>query len=331
MSCVLVTGGAGYIGSHVVHAFLDAGHDVVVIDDLSTGVRANLPGNVPLYEGSVADRGLVARIVEDRRPSGVLHFAGSVVVPESVVDPAKYYRNNTCASLELADVLIAHGVRHIVFSSTAAVYGIPERIPVPETAPLRPINPYGWSKLFVERLLTDLASAHSASVGILRYFNVAGADPLGRTGQSTPQATHLIKVACQVAAGERASMSVFGTDYDTPDGTCIRDYIHVTDLARAHVAVYEHMRRVNESVLFNCGIGRGHSVLEVIRAVERASGKPLAYKLDARRAGDPPALIADPSALLSSLSWRPEYGLDDMVRTALAWEYRRQRARQAPA
>jgi len=189
MSCVLITGGAGYIGSHAVYAFLDAGHDVVVIDDLSTGVRANLPANVPFYEGSVADRALVARIVEERRPSGVLHFAGSVVVPESVVNPAKYYRNNTSASLELADVLLANGVRHIVFSSTAAVYGIPERIPVTETAPLQPINPYGWSKLFVERLLTDMAAAHSLSVGILRYFNVAGADPKGRIGQSTPQAS----------------------------------------------------------------------------------------------------------------------------------------------
>jgi UDP-glucose 4-epimerase len=330
MSCVLITGGAGYIGSHAVYAFLDAGHDVVVIDDLSTGVRANLPANVPFYEGSVADRALVARIVEERRPSGVLHFAGSVVVPESVVNPAKYYRNNTSASLELADVLIANGVRHIVFSSTAAVYGIPERIPVTETAPLQPINPYGWSKLFVERLLTDMAAAHSLSVGILRYFNVAGADPKGRTGQSTPQATHLIKVACQVAAGERDGMSVFGTDYATPDGTCVRDYIHVTDLARAHVAVYEHMHSSNESVLFNCGNGRGYSVLEVIRAVEKASGRPLAHKLDARRAGDPPALIADPSALLSALSWRAEYDLDAMVRTALAWERGAHRA-QPPA
>jgi UDP-glucose 4-epimerase len=322
MSCVLITGGAGYIGSHAVYAFLDAGHEVVVIDDLSTGVRANLPEHVPFYRGSVADKGLVARILEERRPAGALHFAGSIVVPESVVDPAKYYRNNTCASLELADVLAAHGVRHIVFSSTAAVYGVPDGIPVKETAPLQPINPYGWSKLFVERQLTDMASAHGLYVGILRYFNVAGADPAGRTGQSTPQATHLIKVACQVAAGERDGMSVFGTDYPTRDGTCIRDYIHVTDLARAHVAVYEHMRKRNESVLFNCGNGRGYSVLEVIRAVEEASGKRLDARLAARRPGDPPALIADPSALLAAISWRPEYDLGDMVRTALAWEAR---------
>jgi UDP-glucose 4-epimerase len=222
-------------------------------------------------------------------------------------------------------------VRHIVFSSTAAVYGIPDRIPVQETAPLQPINPYGWSKLFVERQLTDMAAAHGLSVGILRYFNVAGADPQGRTGQSTPQATHLIKVACQVATGDRDGMSVFGTDYATRDGTCIRDYIHVTDLARAHVAVYEHMRDRNESVLFNCGNGRGYSVLEVIRAVEEASGKRLDAKLVARRPGDPPALTADPSALFAALSWRPEYDLKDMVRTALAWERRTLQARGASA
>lgn len=331
MSCVLITGGAGYIGSHAVYAFLDAGHEVVVIDDLSTGVRANLPGNVPFYQGSVADRGLVARIVKERRPSGALHFAGSIVVPESVIDPAKYYRNNTCASLELADVLVAHGVRQIVFSSTAAVYGVPDQIPVQETAPLQPINPYGWSKLFVEQQLTDMAAAHGLSVGILRYFNVAGADPKGRTGQSTPQATHLIKVACEVATGEREGMSVFGTDYATRDGTCIRDYIHVTDLARAHVAVYEHLRDRGKSVLFNCGNGRGYSVLEVIGAVEEASGRRLDAKLTARRPGDPPALIADPSALLAALSWRPEYDLKDMVRTALAWERHKLEARPSSA
>lgn len=327
MSCVLITGGAGYIGSHAVYAFLDAGHDVVVIDDLSTGVRENLPQHIPFYHGSVADRGLVARILEERRPSGALHFAGSIVVPESVVNPVKYYRNNTCGSLELADVLTAHGVRHIVFSSTAAVYGIPDHIPVAESAPLQPINPYGWSKLFVERQLTDMAAAHGLAVGILRYFNVAGADPKGRTGQSTPQATHLIKVACQVATGERDGMSIFGTDYPTRDGTCIRDYIHVADLARAHVAVYEHMRARNESVLFNCGNGRGYSVLEVIRAVEAASGKRLDTRLAPRRAGDPPALIADPSALFAALAWRPEYDLGDMVGTALAWEARGSPAR----
>ena len=329
MSCVLVTGGAGYIGSHAVYAFLDVGHKVVVIDDLSTGVRDNLPADVAFYQGSVADRELIGRIAAEHRPAGALHFAGSVVVPESVADPAKYYRNNTCASLELVDALLAHGVRHIVFSSTAAVYGIPDGSLVAESAPLRPINPYGWSKLFVEQQLTDMAAAHGLTVGILRYFNVAGGDPNGRTGQSTPQATHLIKVACQVAAGRRDGMSVFGTDYPTRDGTCIRDYIHVTDLARAHVAVYEHMQAKGESVRFNCGNGRGYSVLEVIRAVEAAAGKSLNAKLDARRPGDPPALIADPSALLAALAWRPEYDLEDMVRTALAWEQRNLTARPA--
>jgi UDP-glucose 4-epimerase len=322
MAAVLITGGAGYIGSHAVHAFLDAGTEVVVLDDLSTGVRANLPADLPFYEGDVADRALVARIVREHRIEGALHFAGSIVVPESVANPAKYYRNNTSRGLELIDTLIAGGVRHVVFSSTAAVYGAPERVPIPETAPLLPINPYGWSKLFFEQQLRDLATAHGLSCAVLRYFNVAGADPKGRTGQSTPQATHLIKIASQAAAGKREGMSVFGTDYATRDGTCVRDFIHVSDLAQAHVVAYQLLRDGSRSYTFNCGNGRGYSVREVIQAVETAAARPLRLSYEGRRAGDPPELIADPSLLFRHVAWRPRYGLTDMVETALAWERR---------
>ncbi len=320
MGAVLITGGAGYIGSHAAYAFLDAGADVVVLDDLSTGAQANLPRSAPFYKGNVADRDLVTRIVREHRIEGVLHFAGSIVVPESVVDPAKYYRNNTSRGLELLDALIASGVRRVVFSSTAAVYGVPERVPIPETAPLKPINPYGWSKLFFEQQLKDVGAAHGLACAILRYFNVAGADPKGRTGQSTPQATHLIKVASQAATGQRDGMSVFGTDYPTRDGTCVRDFIHVSDLAEAHVAAYGLLKGGEGSCTFNCGNGRGYSVREVIGAVEAALGRPLRLTFEGRRAGDPPELIADPGRLLARVAWRPRFSLDDMVQTALDWE-----------
>jgi UDP-glucose 4-epimerase len=320
MSTVLITGGAGYIGSHAVYAFLDAGRDVVVLDDLSTGVRSNLPGKIPFYQGCVSDRALVTEILTRHAVQGVLHFAGSIVVPESVVNPAKYYRNNTSRALELVDALIAGGVRRVVFSSTAAVYGAPERVPITETAPARPINPYGWSKLFFEQQLKDLGMAHGLACVSLRYFNVAGADPKGRTGQSTPQATHLIKVASQVATGQRDGMSIYGTDYPTRDGTCVRDFIHVSDLAEAHVAAYDLLREGRTSHTFNCGNGRGYSVREVIAAVEAAAGRSLHRIEEGRRAGDPPELIADPSLLFKHAAWRPRYGLVDMVETALAWE-----------
>jgi UDP-glucose 4-epimerase len=320
MGAVLITGGAGYIGSHAAYAFLDAGTDVVVLDDLSTGAQANLPRSAPFYKGNVADRDLVTRIVREHRIEGVLHFAGSIVVPESVVDPATYYRNNTSRGLELLDALIASGVERLVFSSTAAVYGVPERVPIPETAPLKPINPYGWSKLFFEQQLKDVGAAHGLACAILRYFNVAGADPKGRTGQSAPQATHLIKVASQAATGQRDGISVFGTDYPTRDGTCVRDFIHVSDLAEAHVAAYGLLKEGEESCTFNCGNGRGYSVREVIGAVEAALGRPLRVTFVARRAGDPPELIADPGRLLARVAWRPRYSLEDMVRTALDWE-----------
>jgi UDP-glucose 4-epimerase len=322
MGTVLITGGAGYIGSHAVYAFLDAGRQVAVLDDLSTGVRANLPSEVPFYRGCVSDRELVSRIVAQHGVEGVLHFAGSIVVPESVANPAKYYRNNTSRGLELVDALIAGGVRRFVFSSTAAVYGAPERVPIAETAPLLPINPYGWSKLFFERQLKDLAAAHGLACASLRYFNVAGADPKGRTGQSTPQATHLIKIASQTATGQRESMSVYGTDYPTRDGTCVRDFIHVGDLAEAHVAAYDLLHEGGPSYTFNCGNGRGYSVREVIRAVETAAGRRLRLTYEGRRAGDPPELVADPGQLFQHVAWRPRYGLTDMVETALAWERR---------
>ena len=326
MGAVLITGGAGYIGSHAVYAFLDAGAEVVVLDDLSTGVQGSLPRATPFYQGDVADRDLVTRIVREHRVDGVLHFAGSIVVPESVANPAKYYRNNTSRGLELVDALIASGVARVVFSSTAAVYGVPERVPVPETAPLQPINPYGWSKLFFEQQLRDLGAAHGLACAVLRYFNVAGADPKGRTGQSTPQATHLIKIASQAATGQRDGISVFGTDYPTRDGTCVRDFIHVSDLAEAHVAAYELLKGGEESCTFNCGNGRGYSVREVIGAVEAAAGRPLRLTYEGRRAGDPPELVADPSRLLARVAWRPRYSLADMVQTALEWERRQSRA-----
>jgi UDP-glucose 4-epimerase len=325
MGSVLITGGAGYIGSHAVCAFLDAGAEVVVLDDLSTGVRANLPRAAAFYQGCVSDRDLVTRIVREHGVEGALHFAGSIVVPESVTNPAKYYRNNTSRGLELVDTLISCGVRRLVFSSTAAVYGVPERVPIAETAPTQPINPYGWSKLFFEQQLKDLGAAHRLASAVLRYFNVAGADPQGRTGQSTPQATHLIKIAAQAATGQRDGISVFGTDYPTTDGTCVRDYIHVSDLAEAHVVAYELLKEGGESCTFNCGNGRGYSVREVIGAVEKAADRPLRIAYEGRRAGDPPELVADPGSLFARVAWRPRHSLADMVETALEWERRQAR------
>ena len=326
MLTVLITGGAGYIGSHVVYSFLDAGYKVVVVDDLSTGLRANLPTAVPLYKGNIADRELLDAILGQHRIDGVLHFAASTVVPESLEDPAKYYRNNAYRSLELVDFLITRGVKRFLFSSSAAVYGIPANAtPVSETSLLNPISPYGWSKLFVERMIRDISAASGLNYGILRYFNAAGSDPKGRTGQSTPHATHLMKVACEVAAGKRDGMHIYGTDYDTPDGTCVRDFIHVTDLAQAHVATYEFVARSGRNACFNCGSGNGHSVLQVIRAVEQARGRKLEVEAAARRPGDAAALLADASANRKTVGWRPRYDLADMVRTALAWERREQR------
>ncbi len=320
---ILVTGGAGYIGSHMVHELIDAGEPVVVLDNLSTGFRFLIPGSTPFVAGSTGDRDLVAKTIQRYGVNAIIHFAASIVVPESVRDPLGYYRNNTMNTCNLLDVAIESGIRQFIFSSTAAVYGNPERVPVREDAPTLPISPYGTSKLMSEIMLHDAGKAHGLRFVVLRYFNVAGADPKGRTGQSTPAATHLIKVACETALGKRPKIDVFGTDYPTPDGTCIRDYIHVSDLARAHSSALAYLRRGGTSATFNCGYGRGHSVLEVINSVRRASGRDFPVEIAARRAGDPAALVAGVDRIRSTLDWRPQYeDLDTIVAHAFAWEQR---------
>ena len=320
---ILVTGGCGYIGSHMVHALIDAGERVVVLDNLSTGSRSAIPESVPLIVGNVGDQTLVERLAREHAVSAIIHFAGSIVVPDSVRDPLGYYRNNTANSRTLLDAAVACGVRHFIFSSTAAVYGNPDSVPIAEDAPLRPMSPYGSSKLMTETMLRDVGMAHGMRYVILRYFNVAGADPQLRTGQSTPEATHLIKVAVQAALGVRPGMDVFGTDYPTPDGTCIRDYIHVTDLVRAHAAALAHLRGGGESLTLNCGYGRGYSVLEVIEAVQRAAGHRFPVRLSDRRAGDPAVIVADAGRLRAMLGWQPQFDdLDRIVAHALAWERR---------
>jgi UDP-glucose 4-epimerase len=320
-SFILVTGGAGYIGSHVVLALSEAGHALVVIDDLSTGRREAVPDDVELVVGDVADEVCVADILARHPVEAVMHFAGSVRVDESVSDPLKYYRNNSSASRTLIEACVAGGVKRFVFSSTAAAYGIPDHVPVDETTPLAPINPYGHSKVMTEQVLRDTAAASALNYAILRYFNVAGADPAGRTGQATPNATHLIKVACEVATGARRKMEIFGTDYDTPDGTCVRDYIHVSDLADAHVRVLDWLTGRRRNGTFNCGYGRGYSVREVLAAVEKAYGRELAVSETGRRAGDSPELVADSALIRRETGWTPRHDdLDVIVGTALEWE-----------
>jgi UDP-glucose 4-epimerase len=318
---ILVTGGAGYIGSHMVLELLDNGESVVVLDNLSTGFRWAVPANATLVVGDVGDQELVRSIVRKHGVKSIIHFAGSIVVPESVADPLGYYHNNTVKSRALMEVAVEMGVENFIFSSTAAVYGMPKEIPVREDAPLAPMSPYGSSKLMTEIMLADTARAHNFRYVALRYFNVAGADPKGRTGQSTPHATHLIKVACETALGKRAHMEVFGTDYPTPDGTCVRDYIHVTDLARAHLAALSHLRAGGESDVFNCGYSKGFSVLEVIDAVKRTSGADFEVRLSAPRAGDPAAIVAASDKIRMRLGWRPEFdNLETITVQALAWE-----------
>ncbi|HEY0269883.1 MAG TPA: UDP-glucose 4-epimerase GalE [Sphingomonas sp.] len=319
---VMVTGGAGYIGSHAVLALCDAGWDVVVLDNLVTGFAWAVDPRATLVEGDVADAGLVGRVLADHGIGAILHFAGSVVVPESVSDPLKYYRNNTAASRSLIESAVTGGVRHFIFSSTAATYGIPEESPVRETTPQRPINPYGMSKLMTEIMLEDTAAAHPINYCALRYFNVAGADPDGRSGQSTAGATHLIKVAGEAALGKRGHVGVFGTDFPTADGTGVRDYIHVTDLAAAHVLALEALiADPARSHRLNCGYGRGFSVLEVLDAVEKVSGVAIERRMEPRRAGDPPALIAANDAIVEAFGWTPRYDdLDTIVAHALGWE-----------
>ena len=318
---ILVTGGAGYIGSHMVLALVDAGAEVVVVDNLSTGFAWAVAPQATLVEGDIADQALIARLIADHAVTAVVHFAGSIVVPDSVADPLGYYDNNTVKSRALIEACVRGRVRHFIFSSTAAVYGIPEANPAFEDAPLKPISPYGTSKLMTEWMLRDSAAAYDFDYVALRYFNVAGADPKGRSGQSTPRATHLIKVACQTVLGQRPHMDIFGRDYDTPDGTCVRDYIHVSDLIAAHMDALAHLRGGGGSGVFNCGYGRGYSVLEVIAAVERASGRTLAVRDAPRRAGDPPALVAGADKVRRVLGWQPRHDdLDLIVRGALDWE-----------
>ncbi len=317
---ILVTGGAGYIGSHVVKQLTARGARVIVLDNLSTGFRESVIGG-ELVEGDTGDMTLVRRILEEYGIRSVLHFAAHIVVPESVADPMKYYGNNTCNTRNLLACCAEAGVERFIFSSTAAVYGIPEEIPIAEDTPVRPINPYGSSKLMSEWMLRDLGAASGLRYVILRYFNVAGADPEGRIGQSTPEATHLIKVACQVLTGRRARIEIFGTDYPTPDGTCIRDYIHVDDLADAHLKALDYLAAGGDSTILNCGYGHGYSVREVLDAVQRVSGAPLAMVESGRRPGDPPALTANSERIRQTLGWAPRHDdLDFIVETALRWE-----------
>lgn len=319
---VLVTGGAGYIGSHAVLALVDGGWPVTVIDNLTTGFRFAVPDGVPLYEGDIEDGTLLARIFEKQQIGAVMHFAGSIIVPESVEDPLKYYHNNTVKSRALIEAAVTAGVPHFIFSSTAATYGLPEVSPVTEDSLQVPINPYGWSKLMTEQMLTDVSAAHALNFCALRYFNVAGADPQGRSGQSTAGATHLIKVAVEAALGKRDKVAVFGTDYDTPDGTGVRDYIHVSDLAAAHVLALQALEeQPDRSLKMNCGYGQGFSVLEVLDAVDRVTNRKLEREMQPRRAGDPGSLISDPSRIRATLPWQPAYAdLDEIITHALQWE-----------
>jgi UDP-glucose 4-epimerase len=319
---VLVTGGAGYIGSHAMLALKDAGWSVSVIDDLSNGTRSAVPDGVPFYEGNIADRALVERIFAEQGIEAIMHFAGSIVVPESVERPLFYYANNTVATHALISTAVESGLKHILFSSTAAVYGAPDKVPVAEEDPKEPINPYGASKLMTEWMLRDASAAHPFNYGALRYFNVAGADPQQRTGQQGKGSTHLIKVAVETAVGLRDHVAVYGTDYQTPDGTCIRDYIHVSDLAAAHVAAMEWLiEHPKDNLEVNCGYGRGLSVLEVLDAVDRASGTPIRREMVGRRAGDPPLLVSANGRILETLDWRPQFAdIDKIVGDALAWE-----------
>jgi len=318
---VLVTGGAGYIGSHMVHELVDAGEPVVVLDNLSTGFRFLIPPSVPFVAGSTDDRALVNDIIARHGITAIIHFAASIVVPESVSDPLGYYSNNTMNTCALLDVAVKAGVQHFIFSSTAAVYGTTGEAPVRENAPTVPLSPYGTSKLMTEILLHDAAKAHGLHFVSLRYFNVAGADPKLRTGQATLAATHLIKVACETAIGKRLKMEVFGTDYPTPDGTCIRDYIHVSDLVQAHSSSLAYLRSGGANITLNCGYGRGASVFEVIKAVRRACGRDFPIEISRRRPGDAPVIVANVDRIHATLPWRPRFqNLDTIVAHALAWE-----------
>ena len=328
-SPLLVTGGAGYVGSHAVLAFREAGYPVVVLDDLSTGLCTALPPDTVLVEGDAGDPATAADVIRDYGVEAVVHLAGSSSVPDSIARPLDYYRNNAAASANLIRASVEAGVRRFLFASSAAVYGAPAAMPIREDAAPVPLHPYGRSKLATERLLADIAGHHGMRHAALRYFNVAGADPGGRAGQSARGAAHIVKAACEAAAGTREGVTVFGADYDTPDGTCVRDYIHVSDLAAIHVAVLRGLEDGHPGGVFNCGAGRGISVREVVAAVRREAGTDFPVREGRRRPGDSPALVADPSHLRREFAWSPRYDdLGVIVRTALAWE--RSLAGQAP-
>ena len=318
---ILVTGGAGYIGSHMVLELLGAGESVVVLDNLSTGFRSLVPSSVPFVTGSTGDRDLIAKTISNHSVSAIIHFAASVVVPDSMHEPLSYYRNNTMNTCTLLDVAVETGVTQFIFSSTAAVYGTPRQVPVREDAPTAPISPYGNSKLMSEIMLHDAGRAYGLRFVILRYFNVAGADPMLRTGQATLAATHLIKVACEAALGLRPKIEVYGTDYPTPDGSCVRDFIHVSDLTRAHSRALAYLRGGGASITLNCGYGHGHTVLEVLDAVQRVNGGSFPIEAAKRRPGDPAVLVADVDRIRLTLEWQPQFdNLDIIVDHALAWE-----------
>lgn len=320
---VLITGGAGYIGSHMALRLIDEGEDVIICDDLSRGDMRVVPPGAEFFHQDVGDTQAMTRILKTRGVDAVIHFAGYIIVPESVRDPELYYRRNTVTSLNLLGACGAAGVDKLIFSSTAAVYGEPESSPIGENAATRPVSPYGASKLMTERMLADLGAASPLRSVCLRYFNVAGADLQMRSGQASPEATHLIKVISQVAAGLRDKLMVFGTDYPTPDGSCVRDYIHVTDLVDAHYLALKHLRAGGGSRVFNCGYGVGASVLEVVRAFEGVAGRSLPVEQGPRRPGDPAILIADSDAICRELGWRPQHAdLGEIIRSALAWEER---------
>ncbi len=318
---ILVTGGAGYIGSHMAYLLADKGEQVVVLDDLSRGRVDLVPRGACLVKGCVGDASLLATIFENYPIEAVIHFAGFIIVPESFGHPLLYYERNASVSRTLIEACTKAGIDKFIFSSSASVYGSPEKAPVTEEAPLRPISPYGRSKLMTEMMLADAEAAHGIRSVILRYFNVAGADPALRTGQASDIPTHLIKIASQVALGLRPQLKIFGTDYPTPDGTCIRDYVHVADLVMAHYLALNHLRDRGRSAIYNCGYGRGFSVLEVIRAFEAATGTRIPHHYDARRPGDPPELVADCMALMRDLGWRPRHGdINEIIASAFAWE-----------
>jgi UDP-glucose 4-epimerase len=323
---ILITGGAGYIGSHMVHELTDAGEPVVVLDNLSTGFDWAVAKGVPLIIGDAGDQALVGQILRDHRVDAVIHFAGSLVVPDSVKDPLGYYKNNTVNSRALIETAVKNGVRQFIFSSTCAVYGNPAQVPVTEHTLPAPISPYGWSKLMTEIMLRDAGTAHDLRHVILRYFNVAGADAHCRTGQSTSNATQLIKVAVEAALGIRSELDIYGTDYPTPDGTCIRDYIHVSDLVRAHADALRYLRAGGTSVTLNCGYGHGFSVREVTEMVKRVSGVDFKVEVAPRRPGDPARIVAASDLARMKLGWKPQYDdLATIVAHALAWEQKLRR------